>query len=488
MDEQTNERAAASRRTVLQSGAALAAGIVAETPMPAGAQAQGGVASPDAELARLQGQRRILLKGAVILTLDPAVGDFAKADLLIEEGKIRQIAPDIAASTEGVAVVDAANRIIIPGFIDTHSHSYQGLLRGILPTGIVDPDYVRDVQNLLTPAYTPSDVYAGVLTTALSFINMGTTGVVDLSQISHTPEHSDACLRALQDSGIRAIYGYSRGAGSATKWPHDIIRIKREHFASDDQLVTLALGASLDVDVLKAAREAGVPAVMHFRVNAAPGLALGQAGVLREGDLFIHCTHLTDAAWQMIKAAGGRISMSPLIETSMAHGNPATQDALDRGIRPSLSSDHGTTVAQDFFSIMRMTYAHQRWQVLARQKRGEQNVPSIISTRDVLEFATKQGAHAANIDRKVGTLAPGKEADLLLLRTDRLESWPLNNAYNTVVSLMTPAHVDAVFIAGKVKKWRGELVGVDIRRVQQLAQDARDGLFRRSGFALDLLA
>jgi 5-methylthioadenosine/S-adenosylhomocysteine deaminase len=177
-----------------------------------------------------------------------------------------------------------------------------------------------------------------------------------------------------------------------------------------------------------------------------------------------------------------------LIETSMAHGNPATQDALDRGIRPSLSSDHGTTVAQDFFSIMRMTYAHQRWQVLARQKRGEQNVPSIISTRDVLEFATKQGAHAANIDRKVGTLTPGKEADLLLLRTDRLESWPLNNAYNTVVSLMTPAHVDAVFIAGKVKKWRGELVGVDVRRVQQLAQDARDGLFRRSGFALDLLA
>src|SRR5207253_706953 len=216
------------------------------------------------------------------------VGDFAKGDVLIADGKIAQVRPDIAVSPDATAIVDAADRIVIPGFVDTHSHSYQGLLRSILPNGLVDPDYNRDVQNKLTPAYAPTDVYAGVLIAALGFIEMGTTAIIDLSQISHTPEHSDACIRALQEAGIRAVYGFSRGAGAASQWPQDIARLRRNYFSSQDQLLTLALGASLDVKVLEAARAADVPAVMHFRINPEPGLALARAGVLRDGDLFIH--------------------------------------------------------------------------------------------------------------------------------------------------------------------------------------------------------
>jgi cytosine/adenosine deaminase-related metal-dependent hydrolase len=441
----------------------------------------------DAELARLQGGRRILLRGGVVLTLDRQVGDFAKADVLIEDGKIREIRPDIAVSADAAVVVDAANRILIPGFIDTHSHSYQGLLRSIIPNGLVDPDYNRDVQNNLTPAYSAAEVYAGVLMTALGFIAMGTTAIVDLSQISHTPEHSDACIRALQDAGIRAVYGYSRGAGSASQWPQDIGRLQRTYFSSKDQLLTLALGASLDAKVLLAAREVGVPAVMHYRVNPEPGLALGRAGVLREGDLFIHCTHLNEPAWQMIKDTGGRISMSPSIEMAMAHGMPATQDALDRGIRPSLSSDHGTTVAQDMFSVMRSTFNLQHLRILQRKRDGEQNLPSLVTCRDVLEFATKEGARAANIDGKVGTLTPGKDADIVMLRADGFDVWPLNNATGTVANLMNPSHIEAVFIAGKVKQWRGSLVGVDVSRVQRLAQEARDAVMRRANFSVNLV-
>jgi len=468
-----------SRRRLLK-GAALVAGAAAMRPGAAAAQ---GAADPD--LARLQGARRILIKGGIVLTLDRSVGDFAKADMLIEDGKIREIRPDIAAAD--AAVIEAGNRILVPGFIDTHSHSYQGLLRSSLPSGLVDPDYNRDVQNNLTMHYTPADVYAGVLTTALSFIDNGTTAVIDLSQISHTPEHSDACIRALQDSGIRAVYGYSRGAGAAAQWPKDIGRIQRTYFSSKDQLVTLALGASLDAKVVQAAREVGVPAVMHFRVNAEPGLALGHAGVLREGDLFIHCTHLNDAAWDMIKGIGGRISMSPPLEMAMAHGMPAVQDALDRGIRPSLSSDHGTTVGQDMFSLMRTTFDLQRLRILQRKRTGEQNLPALLTPRDTLEFATVQGARCANIDGKVGSLTPGKEADLLMLKAERFDVWPLNNAPSVVANLMNPSHIEAVFIAGKVKKWRGSLVGVDTARVMRLAQEAREAVMRRGNFQVNLV-
>jgi cytosine/adenosine deaminase-related metal-dependent hydrolase len=467
-----------TRRTVLKAGAGMAAGVALS---PAVAQSQG-----DDELGRLQEARRILLKGGIVLSMDQKVGDFAPGDVLIEDGKIRDVRPDLQAGDAMVA--DAANHILVPGFIDTHSHSYQGLLRGLLPNGIVDPDYNRDVQNKLTLFYTPDEVYAGVLITALGFIDMGTTAIVDLSQISHTPEHSDACIKALQDSGIRAVYGYSRGAGAKQQWPQDIERIQKRYFSSQDQLLTLALGASLDVKVLQAARAAGVPAVMHYRVRSEPGLVLGKAGVLREGDLFIHTTHLNDEAWQMIKGVGGRISMSPPLEMAMAHGHPAVQDALDRGIRPSLSSDHGTTVAQDMFSMMRAVFDLQRLDILQRRRRKEENTPPLVTCRDVLEFATVQGARCGNIDRKVGTLTPGKEADILMLRADGIDLWPLNNAASTVANHMNPSHVAGVFIGGKPKKWRGALAGVDLVRVRKQAQDARDGLFKRANHQVDLLA
>jgi cytosine/adenosine deaminase-related metal-dependent hydrolase len=172
---------------------------------------------------------------------------------------------------------------------------------------------------------------------------------------------------------------------------------------------------------------------------------------------------------------------------AMAHGMPAVQDALDRGIRPSLSSDHGTTVGQDMFSLMRTTFNLQRLRVLQRRRGGEANLPPLLTCREVLEFATIQGARCANLDGKVGTLSPGKEADILVLRADRFDVWPLSNALSAVANLMNPGHVESVFIAGKVKKWRGNLVGVDTARVMRLAQEAREAVMRRGNVRIDLV-
>jgi cytosine/adenosine deaminase-related metal-dependent hydrolase len=406
---------------------------------------------------------------------------------LIEDGKISAVRPNIAASEEAAVVVDAANHILIPGFVDTHSHSYQGILRGILANGVLEPDYNRDVQTNLTPAFQPADVYAGVLMTALGLIDMGTTAIVDLSQISHTPEHSDACIRALQNSGIRAVYAYSRGLGSATQYPQDISRLQRSYFNTKDQLLTLALGVALDAKAFGAAREAGVRAVLHIRNNSEGLLALGRAGVLRPGDEYIHCTNLTDDAWRLIKDTGGRISLCPQIEMSMGHGTPAVQDALDHGLRPSLSSDHSVTIAPDFFTVMRTVFAFQHMQIFARARSGVQDVPPRLTCREVLEFATIEGARCADLDGKAGTLTPGKDADIVMLRTDRLSLWPLNNAHGTVVNLMNPGNVDAVFIAGKVRKWRGELVGVDRPGLMRTAEEGRDAVMRRAGFSVSFL-
>jgi cytosine/adenosine deaminase-related metal-dependent hydrolase len=475
-----------SRRALLQTGAGvLAAGAAAA---PVAAVAQGAGAAPaDGELGRLLGQRRILIKGGVVLTIDRQVGDFARADVLIEDGKIREVRPNIAVSPDSAAVVDAANRIVIPGFVDTHSHSYQGILRNILTNGVLNPDYNRDIQTTLTPAYSAEDAYAGVLITALGLIDMGTTTIVDISQVSHTPQHSDACIQALRDSGIRAVYAYYRGAGPASQYPGDITRIQRTYFSSNDQLLTLALGTSADARLYALAREAGVPAVLHSNRLSEQLLELGRAGLLRPGDEYIHCTGLNDAAWRLIRDTGGRISLSVEIEMAMGQGLPAIQEAIDHGVRPSLSSDHGATVAQDFFSVMRAVFTLQHLQLFQRAFAGEQNLPRRLSPRDLLEFATIEGARCANLESRTGSLTPGKDADMVLLAADRISVWPLNNAPGAVVNLMNPSQVEAVFIAGKVKKWRGSLVGVDVPRVLRLAEEARDRLLRRAGFAANLL-
>jgi 5-methylthioadenosine/S-adenosylhomocysteine deaminase len=476
-----------SRRAFLRAGAALAAGGVMPL-APDGALAQ-STTDTDAELRRLQGQRRLLIKGGVVLSLDRRVGDFAQADVLIEDGKIREVRPNIAVAPDAAAVIDAGNRIVIPGFIDTHCHSYQGLLRNIMPNGLLNPDYNRDVQMVLTPTYEPEDAYAGELVNALGMIDMGTTTIVDISQVSHSPAHSDACIRALQEAGIRAVFSYHRGAGPRAQFPQDITRLQRTYFSSKDQLLTLALTTALDPKLYAAAREAGVQAVLHLvgRDLSEPLLELGRAGLLRPGDEYIHCLGLNDAAWRLIKDTGGRVSLCSQIDMQMGHGTPAIQQALDHGLRPSLSSDHGVEIAQDFFTIMRSTSTFQRNQLFARARNGEQNLPPLLTCRDLLEFATAEGARCANLDSKVGTLSPGKEADILILSSDRLNIWPLNNAAGVVVNMMNPSHIETVLIAGKIKKWRGNLVGVDLPRVRRLVQESRDAVMRRANYQVNLL-
>jgi cytosine/adenosine deaminase-related metal-dependent hydrolase len=312
--------------------------------------------------------------------------------------------------------------------------------------------------------------------------------MIDISQSNHSPEHIAANLQALRDSGMRAMYAYSRGIGPQSRYPEAISDIVKTYFSSADQLLTPALATSVEAETFKAARAAGVPAVLHIRLNSEPLIALSKAGLLKEGDVFIHCTHLNAEAWRVIKDTGGRTSHSPVVEMAMGHGFPSIQDAINNGVRPSFSCDHCATVGQDMFGMMRTAYNLQRLGIQQRQRNGEANVPALLTCREVLEFATREGARCAGLDHKVGTLTPGKEADLFMLRVDELSTWPLNNVVSTVVNLMNPGHIDAVFVKGRVRKWQGRLVDIDRPKVLAQVAAARDAVLKRANFTVDLMA
>jgi cytosine/adenosine deaminase-related metal-dependent hydrolase len=475
---------AASRRHFLTGGtAAVAGGLLAD-------RAAAQPLSPD----RLLKARRILLKGGTVLSLDPAVGDHEKADVLIEGAKILAVGPNAGASASSAIVVDATGMIVMPGFVDTHHHQYETVLRSILADGNLGAyndgpkNYQSVIQGILTPAYLPDDAYISELVASLSQLNAGVTTTVDLSQVSHTPAHSDACIAGLKESGRRAVYSYSTGI-KGTAFPQDIARLKTQYFSSNDKLVTLALNTGTNADHWKLARSVGVPITSHIVGDRFGDLErIGKAELMGPDNEYVHCTQLNDTVWKMIRDTGGKVSIAPAIEMQMRHGMPPFQTALDHGIRPSLSVDVECNMTADMFSIMRSAFTLQRALVNQRAVQGEKELPAMLTCLDTIELATIEGARVAHLDHKIGTLTPGKEADIIMLATDRINVFPLNNVPGTVVTLMDTSNVEHVFVAGKVRKWQGKLVGVDLPKLRRHIETARDGLLRRANYPRELFA
>jgi 5-methylthioadenosine/S-adenosylhomocysteine deaminase len=342
------------------------------------------------------------------------------------------------------------------------------------------------IQGVLTPAYLPDDAYISELVASLSQLNAGVTTTVDLSQVSHTPAHSDACIAGLKESGRRAVYSYSAGV-KGTQFPQDVTRIKTQYFSSHDQLVTLALNTGTNADHWKLARSLGLPITSHIVGDPSGAFErMGRDGLMGPDNEYVHCTQLNENVWKMIRDTGGKVSIAPAIEMQMRHGMPPFQTALDHGIRPSLSVDVECNMTADMFSIMRAAFTLQRALANERAVMGEKEVPRLLTCRDAIELATIEGARVAHLDHKIGTLAPGKEADIILLATDRINVFPMNNVPGTVVTMMDTSNVEHVFVAGKPRKWQGRLVGVDLPRLRGHIETARDGLLRRANYPRDL--
>jgi cytosine/adenosine deaminase-related metal-dependent hydrolase len=429
----------------------------------------------------------LLLKGGTVLTLDPSLGDFETADVLIEGSRIASVGTDLAADA---SVIDCAGMIVLPGFVDTHRHCWWGQLRGFMANATL-AEYMR-IRAQVAPGYRPEDVYAGNRVSALGAINAGITTVLDWSHISNTPAHSDAAIAALKETGIRAVYAFGVGRGGSdqkSEWPQDIRRLRKQFFASSDQLLTLALAADTSPNAARdwpLAREVGARITVH--ANARGDLVpLFNAGLMQADNTYIHCNQLSDDEWRMIKDSGGTVSISNPVEMQMGHGIPPIQRALDHGVRPSLSVDVETTVGGDFFGQMRACFATQRMLINERLRAGEEHPPARLTTRDVLEFATVEGARANGLADEIGTLTPGKQADIILLRKDRINVLPVNSAPGTIVTAMDTSNVDTVIIAGQIRKRGGDLVGVDLDAVNRQAQASRAWVLSSAGFPLSII-
>ena len=434
---------------------------------------------------------RKLIKGGIVISLDPAVGDFANGDVLIDGDRIAAVGPGL--SVDGAEVVDASGMIVMPGFVDSHRHIWEGILRNIGTDVPLEGrvSYISFVLRTLAPAFRPEDAYAGNLVSAVGAIDAGITTLLDWSHIQASPAHTDAVIQALKDSGLRAVFAY--GFPWWGKWeerqPSWFVRAATEHFSSKDQMLTLALAAPgpefTDFEVArdhwKLARETGARITAHVGVGTygqdAKVQEMGEAGLLGPDTTYIHCTTLNDTEIQMIVDTGGTVSLASPVEMMMGHGMPPIQKFLDRGLKPSLSIDVETNVPNDMFTQMRSVIALQH--ALA----NDDGKPA-ITMRDVLWYATMEGARANGLEDEVGSLTVGKAADLIMLRTDKINVTPINDPVAAVVAGMDTSNVDSVFIAGRAMKRGGKLLHVDWPAVRRMVTESRDYVVEKSGFKL----
>ena len=436
---------------------------------------------------------RILLRAGHVLSMDPAVGDLPRGDVLIEDGKIAAVQPEISADAE---VLDMTGRIVIPGFVDTHRHTWEASIRGVAPDATLD-DYFVDILDTFAPLYTPEDVYAANLAGALECLNAGITTLVDWSHINNTPEHPDAAIQALTETGIRAQYAYgSANTSLADYWfeskiaipGDDVRRIRAKYFASDDGLLTMGLatrGPGFCVnDVVTSewalARELDIPITVHVAMGRLAGRfgmvkQLHDLGLLGPDTTYIHCCHLSEEEWRMVADSGGTVSVAPQVETQMGHGWPPVMKALEYGLRPSLSTDVVTTVPGDMFTQMRAAFGAER----ARMNAGfwQQDVPAegMLTARQLLEIATVNGAHTAGLENRTGSLTPGKQADIVLIDATALNVAPVIDPVAAVTLCADVSNVDTVIIGGVTQKRNGKLLA-DAARARTQVENSRDYL------------
>ena len=457
---------------------------------------------------------RILFKNAHILSMDPTIGDLPRGDLLVVDDRIADLGPSIEVQAD--ETIDAAGHILIPGLVNAHIHTWETALRG-MGGNWAGSDYFTFFHARLAPLYTPEDTFIGTLIGALSQIDAGVTTIFDWCHNNSTPAHSDAAVDALFESGIRAVFGHGTvkphpkpGQPHFSQIPHpldEIRRLRTGRLSDDNALVTLAMailgpdystlevcrqdfGAAIEFDLLSSAHVWGhsnrlVPG--GYRTIAAEGLLTSKHNV-------VHANYIEDDELRLLVDSGASVTATPAIEMRGHVRRPLSGRVRDMGGKPSIGVDSEVGSKGDMFDLMRATLLVERLcanQATVRRldaeraASGEAEAPKPVGTggspikkvayevREMLEWATVNNAQALGLAHRIGSLTPGKQADVVMLRRDRLHALSAQDAVQMVVSYAEPSDVDTVMIAGRLVKRQGRLAfGAVAQRSQQLRASA----------------
>jgi 5-methylthioadenosine/S-adenosylhomocysteine deaminase len=438
---------------------------------------------------------RTLIADALVLTMDDELGTLPRADVLIDGANIAAIGTGLPRDAN-IDVIDGRDRIVMPGFVDTHRHMWAAMLRGCACYGDLGT-YFHDVVFTYGANFTPDDTYASVRFGLAEAVDSGITTMHAWEHNIQTPAHADAALQALTESGMRGRFSYgpssdpeagsSFAQGSQTIDLDDVLRVRRERFATDDGLLHLGI-ACRGVDYSQPeiwqrefafAREHGLPITTHTMMTAHDVERVRAISVYEEHEalgpdvLLVHAIHTNDAERAYLARTQTPVSLSILSELRTGMGIPPIVEMMAAGVPLCLSVDTmAASDNSDYFAVLRATLLVPR---------GQHGDATVYQPDQVLRHGTIDGARAMGIADHTGSLTPGKRADLIVLRASDLNLAPINVADGQVVLAAQPRNVEHVWIDGVQRKRDGELVDVDVETLVGNAQAAVAGLSERLG-------
>ncbi|WP_343619105.1 amidohydrolase family protein [Ralstonia sp.] len=433
--------------------------------------------------------QRTLFKGGTILTLDAKVPNLATGDVLIQDGRIAAVGPALHA--DAAEVIDATGHIVMPGLVDAHHHMWLGVMRRMMPN--VDDlfAYIDVVGEQLGAHYRPLDMYLSTRLTAAASLDAGITTIIDACHNSRSPEHTDAALDALATTGIRALHMVGAAMdkkASSVHLPSDLHRLAG-NWNNAGSRVHVGLFGQLNLEWWKVARKLDMRILTEFIGDLAQlGPEFAEKGVLGAHNIFNHCTRVPEETWKLLADAGVNITVNPRSDALFGFDDDtfAYQLAVDHGLTPALGIDLDTAFGSDMFGEMHALFGQQRSAMRYRRFRGEAGAPAPISVEAVLQAATVNGARAAGLEDQIGTLTPGKQADIIMVRTNGVAVFPVTNAIGTIVQAVERADVDTVMVGGELRKRDGRLIDIDLAKLNADVTASRDFLIEASGYHADL--
>jgi 5-methylthioadenosine/S-adenosylhomocysteine deaminase len=433
---------------------------------------------------------RTLFKGGTVITMDASVPNLAAGDVLVEGDRIAAIGANLPE--DGPDVIDASGSIVMPGLIDAHHHMWLGLVRRMMPNVDDLNDYFDLIGHKMGMQYRPIDMYLSTKLTAVSSLDAGVTTIIDACHLSLSPEHTDAALDAVNQTGIRALHMVGaplNDQASVAHLPGDFERLAQKWNAGG--LVRVGMFGQINLDWWKIAHSLDLRILTEFSGDWFQlGLEFAEKGLLGPHNIFNHCTRLPQATWKLFADAGVNVSVNPRSDALFGFDDEtfAYQQAIDHGLTPAIGIDLDTAFGSDMFGEMHALFILQRSVMRGRRFRGESDAPAPIAVEDVLKAATVHGARVAGLENSIGALAVGKQADIIMVRTDGVGVFPVTNAIGTIVQAVERADVDTVMVAGQLRKRAGKLIGVDLSKLRTEVDASRDYLLEVSGHSADVFA
>ncbi|MQB34288.1 amidohydrolase family protein [Rhizobium rhizogenes] len=432
---------------------------------------------------------RILLKGATVITMAAGRPDAERLDILVQDNVIHEMAPDLYL--ENAEIVNFSDRILIPGLVNAHIHTWQAALRTMGADWTL-LQYIAKAHGGLAGKYRPEDMAIAGLGCALNQINCGTTTIGDWCHNARTPDHAEATIQGLTQSGIRAVFlhGTAHKIRETAQPAHEIDRLLRGSIAANP-LLTMGMaipgpqysGAEVALADFRTARDRDLVISMH-QSGGRPGKSweiVHRAGLISARTNIVHGNDLPDDWLRIFIDAGANFTSTPENELSQGHGMPITGRLRDLGVNHSLGTDTDTVLSNEVLIAARVALALQRGldHEKSRLATGLFSPTPTITSKDALSWLTVEGARALGLSERIGRLQPGMQADIVAIDCRGLNLFPTHEPVAAALQASI-ANIEAVMIAGRWRKRDHTLLDIDIDSVRSRLQKSADYLVEAS--------